>query len=178
MKIMNTYLEQYHMDSKKINKFDSAYACVMLFVLVTLLFYFSSHFKHNLYGDLDKLDFKSFILSTLILLFLLISLSSYNRLRNFYLKKNNIELRDIDGSDILFYDGYYVLDHWDIGSISLGSDNIDIKDLDIDKVYYIIFGKNKYEIDEKIYYNLFSLTPYSNLLGITAVDLYSYKKIK
>lgn len=177
MKIMNEYLNQYQIDMKKVNKFDFTYFLITFLISLVFIFSFFYHYAHNLYWDLDKLDFKSFILSTIILLFLLISLSSYNRLRNFYLKKNNIELRDIDGSDILFYDGYYVLDHWDIGGLSLGYDNIDIKDVVIDKVYYIILGKNKYEINEKIYHNLFSLTPYSNLIGIDRTELSSYKKI-
>lgn len=177
MKIMNEYLNQYQIDMKKVNKFDLIYFCIMFLILIILTSSLFIHQAHNLYWDLNKLDSKSLILSINIILFILIFLSSYSRLRNFYLKKCHIELEDINGSDVLIYNNQYVLDHWDIGGLSLGSDNIDIKDVVIDKVYYIILGKNKYEINEKIYHNLFSLTPYSNLIGIDRTELSSYKKI-
>lgn len=177
MKIMNEYLNQYHMDKKKVNKFDFTYFLVTSLISLTFIFSFFYHYVHNLYWDLDKVDSQALILATSTVLSILISLLSYGRLRKVYLRRNHIDLEDINGYDAFIYDNHYVLDHWHIKRINLGDNNVDIKDLTMSEIFYLLFAKDKYEITSNMYYNLCELTEFSNLIGIDRVELKSYNKI-
>lgn len=177
MKIMNEYLKQYQMDKKKVNKFDFTYFLVTFLISLTLIFRLFYNYAYNLYWDLDKADSQSLILASSTVLFILISLSLYSRLRKVYLRKNHIELEDINGSDVFIYNNHYVLDHWNIKRLRLGKENADIKDLTVFEIFYLLFAKDKYEITSQMYYNLCELTEFSNLIGIDRVELKTCKKL-